>query len=59
MGDQIIIRKYPTDKEYKYRYKKNFEKYKEITKSIEKYEKWKIGINYKTNRKITIFEIRS
>ena len=53
-----IIRKYPTIKDerlYKDRYnKEEFEKYKEITKSIENYEKWKIGINYKTNRKIKI-----
>ena len=53
-----IIRKYPTIKDerlYKDRYNKaNFEKYKEITKSIENYEKWKIGINHKTNRKIKI-----
>lgn len=45
-----IIRKYPTIKDerlYKKRYtKENFERYKEITKSIENYEKWKIGINY-------------
>ena len=53
-----IIRKYPTIKDeqvYKNRYNKdNFEKYKEITKSMENYEKWKIGLNYKTNRKIKI-----
>tara|TARA_B100001094_G_scaffold87324_1_gene83549 strand:+ start:608 stop:1231 length:624 start_codon:yes stop_codon:yes gene_type:complete len=53
-----IIRKYPTFKDeklYKVRYnKEDFEKYKEITKSIENYEKWKIGINYKTNRKLKI-----
>lgn len=49
-----IIRNYPTQKdENLYRYnREDFEKYKEITKSIEHYEKWKIGINYKTNRKI-------
>jgi hypothetical protein len=53
-----IIRKYPTLKDerlYKDRYnKEDFEKYKEITKSIENYEKWKIGINFKTNRKMKI-----
>lgn len=53
-----IMRKYPTIKDerlYKDRYnKEEFEKYKEITKSIENYEKWKIGINYKTNKKIKI-----
>ena len=53
-----IIRKYPTIKDerlYRDRYnKEEFEKYKEIIKSIENYEKWKIGINYKTNRKIKI-----
>jgi len=53
-----IIRKYPTIKDeslYKNRYnKEDFEKYKEITKSIENYEKWKMGINYKTNRKLKI-----
>jgi hypothetical protein len=56
--EDSIIRKYPTIKDersYKDRYnKEDFEKYKEITKSIENYEKWKIGINYKTNRKIKI-----
>ena len=53
-----IIRKYPKIKDerlYKNRYnKEDFEKYKEIIKSIENYDKWKIGINYKTNRKIKI-----
>ena len=53
-----IIRKYPILKDerlYKDRYnKEDFEKYKEITKSIENYEKWKNGINYKTNKKIKI-----
>ena len=53
-----IIRKYPAIKDervYKDRYNKDdFEKYKEITKSMENYEKWKIGINHKTNRKIKI-----
>jgi hypothetical protein len=53
-----IIHQYPLIKDerlYKDRYnKEEFEKYKEITKSIENYEKWKIGINYKTNRKIKI-----
>jgi len=53
-----IVRKYPAAKDervYKDRYnKEDFEKYKEITKSMEKYEKWKIGINHKTNRKIKI-----
>ena len=53
-----IMRKYPQIKDerfYKNRYKKeDFEKYKEIIKSIENYDKWKIGINYKTNRKIKI-----
>jgi hypothetical protein len=58
MENNIIIRKYPTIKDerlYRDRYnKEEFEKYKEIIKSIENYEKWKIGINYKTNRKIKI-----
>ena len=50
-----IMRKYPTTKERASRYnKEDFEKYKEITKSMENYEKWKIGINHKTNRKIKI-----
>ena len=50
-----ILRKYPTLKYERFRYtKEDFEKYKEITNSIENYEKWKIGINYKTSRKIKI-----
>ena len=50
-----IIRKYPAIRYESRRYDvQDFEKYKEITKSIESYEKWKIGINYRTNRKITI-----
>ena len=53
-----ILRKYPTLKDerlYKDRYtKENFEKYTQIKNSIENYEKWNIGINYKTNRKIKI-----
>ena len=51
-----IIRSYPKIKDERlYRYSKDsFEKYKEITKSSENYEKLKIGINYKTNRKIQI-----
>ena len=53
-----IIHKYPTQKDgriYKIRYNKDdFEKYIKISKSIENYEKWKIGINFKTNRKIKI-----
>ena len=53
-----IIHKYPKTKDKRFytdRYnKEDFEKYKEITKSIENYEKWKIGINYKTKRKIKI-----
>lgn len=55
-----IIRKYPIlkdERSYTDRYsKEDFEKYKEIIKSIENYQKWKIGINYKTNRKIKIGE---
>jgi hypothetical protein len=53
-----IIRKYPMEKDeqvYKDRYnKEDFEKYLELTKSMENYEKWKIGINHKTNRRIRI-----
>ena len=50
-----IIREYPAIRYESRRYDvQDFEKYKEITKSIESYEKWKIGINYRTNRKITI-----
>lgn len=53
-----IIHRYPkfSDKNIiYYRYDQNsFEKYKKITESIENYEKWKIGINYETNRKIKI-----
>ena len=51
-----IIRSYPKIKDERlYRYSKDsFEKYKEITKSSENYEKLKIGINYKTNRKVYI-----
>jgi hypothetical protein len=56
--EDTILRKYPTLKDeglFKYRYtKENFEKYTQIQNSIENYEKWKIGINYKTNRKIKI-----
>lgn len=53
-----ILRKYPTLKDerlFEDRYtKENFEKYTQIKNSIENYEKWKIGINYKTNRKMKI-----
>lgn len=53
-----ILHKYPTLKDeglFKDRYtKENFEKYTQINNSIENYEKWQIGINFKTNRKIKI-----
>uniref|UniRef100_A0A6C0JF32 Uncharacterized protein n=1 Tax=viral metagenome TaxID=1070528 RepID=A0A6C0JF32_9ZZZZ len=50
-----IIRKYPELRYEEDRYnKEDFERYEEITKRIDNYEKWKIGINYKTNRKIKI-----
>jgi hypothetical protein len=52
-----ITRTYPSlkDEELYNRYtKENFEKYEEIKKSIENYEKWKNGINYETNKKIKI-----
>lgn len=53
-----IVREYPTIKDnklYKDRYQKeHFEKYKQIKESIENYEKWKVGINFNTNRKIKI-----
>jgi hypothetical protein len=53
-----IIHEYPmtiNEEVYKDRYSAEvFEKYKKITKSIENYKKWKIGINHRTNRKIQI-----
>jgi len=53
-----IIRIFPSKKNednYKRRYDKiGFEKYNEIMKNPENYEKWKLGINHKTNRKIKI-----
>lgn len=58
VNNDNIIRKFPKIKNerlYKDRYnKEDFKKYEEISKSIENYEKWKMGINYKTNRKIKI-----
>tara|TARA_Y100000389_G_C17302060_1_gene433475 strand:- start:108 stop:689 length:582 start_codon:yes stop_codon:yes gene_type:complete len=51
-----ILHKYPILKDERLftdRYtKENFEKYTQI--NLENYEKWKIGINFKTNRKIKI-----
>ena len=53
-----IIRVYPSKKDerlYTNRYdNESFRKYKEIIKSPENYEKWKSGINFKTNKKIKI-----
>jgi hypothetical protein len=53
-----ILREYPKLKNvplYEDRYnKEDFERYKDIKNSIENYEKWKIGINYKTGKKIKI-----
>ncbi len=61
MTDIEIIRGYPykkKEKSYPYRYNNNiFEKLNEMNEDIElqnNYKKWKDGINYKTNRKITI-----
>ncbi len=60
MTDKIdnIIREYPKlddGRLYKCRYtKQNFERCIEIEKRIEDYEKWKIGINFITNRKLKI-----
>jgi hypothetical protein len=52
-----IKRQYPTkkqEKEYPQRYNNSvFEKFTD-TKLQNDYKKWKAGINYKTNRKITI-----
>jgi hypothetical protein len=53
-----IIRSYPSKKDpndYERRYSADaFEKYKDIVKTRENYEKWKLGINHRTNRKINI-----
>lgn len=53
-----ILHEYPKTKDeslFVKRYsKEDFEKYNGITKSLDNYEKWKNGINYKTNRKIKI-----
>ena len=53
-----ILREYPKFMDegiYKYRYsKEDFERYKKNINSIQNYEKWKNGINYKTIRKIKI-----
>lgn len=53
-----IIRGYPIKKDiglYTNRYTQyDFYKYDDIKKNPENYEKWKLGINYKTNRKIKI-----
>ena len=61
MTDIEIIRRNPYkkgEKSYPYRYDNNiFEKLNEMNEDIElqnNYKKWKDGINYKTNRKITI-----
>lgn len=53
--ENTVMHKYPSKRIYEDRYtEEDFDKYKEITKSIENYNKWKIGINHKTNRKIKI-----
>lgn len=56
-----IIRTYPNkikEECYPFRYKNDiFDKYNNLIKNeiiLNNYEKWKTGINYKTNRKITI-----
>lgn len=56
--DQIILRRSPPRKDeraYEDRYTRHdFERYKEITQNLEAVEKWKLGINPSTNRKIKI-----
>ena len=54
---EVVIRRgYPTTREHlDARYDKgDFERYQDIKGSLDKYEKWKIGINYNTNRRIKI-----
>jgi len=56
--DQPILRRSPRRKDeraYTGRYTlHDFERYKEITQNLEAVEKWKLGINPSTNRKIKI-----
>jgi len=56
--DQSILRQYPPIKDtraYTDRYTQgDFERYNEITQNVESFEKWKLGINPRTNRKIKI-----
>ena len=56
--DQPILRQSPPRKDeraYTDRYtRSDFERYKEITQNLENFEKWKLGINPSTNRKIKI-----
>jgi|LakMenE29Apr09ns_1017244.scaffolds.fasta_scaffold02738_2 hypothetical protein len=58
---ECIIRTYPKTRElssYPFRFTQNdFNKYRELLNNgtlQDDYEKWKIGINYKTNKRITI-----
>lgn len=58
---ECILRTYPKTREllsYPFRFTQNdFNKYRELLNNEtlqDDYEKWKIGINYKTNKKITI-----
>ena len=58
---ECILRTYPKTREllsYPFRFTPNdFNKYRELLNNgtlQDDYEKWKIGINYKTNKKITI-----
>lgn len=56
--NQPILRQSPPRKDeraYTDRYTRHdFERYKEITQNLENFEKWKLGINPSTNRKIKI-----